>query len=493
MSPSAVIDVRQSFSQTADFEFFSSPSFSATTSGGTMTGGGGSGPAGGLSQTFSYDPFGNMTESGSFGFSQSFGINNQINGYLYDANGNQTTDIYGQGLTFDANGMLSSVAGNAETYIYDPSGNRAEVHGATVTDYVYFGGIPIASLSGGLYTDLVYGGNTLLAEVGGWQAAFPTYRATDHLGSLVGDLGSSSSGGPVNYAPYGQLFSGSTADPYGYTGLQWDPTTATSHAMARQYSSQQGRWQSPDRYEGSYSWNDPQSLNRYSYVHNNPMGFIDPTGQIIQVPILDPGAAASEVTTAGEIAVGLSATALVIGIDLLITDLIDYLHRSKFHGSLEPRPTAGLWDDSFGIPYPGLNGAIGGALGLPSGGCEFGSCGSVGTDSFQAGAATAPATWCTVHPTICTVAEDAGTLLKDIPVVLASTMLLNMKGDNRPDAQACAKIRAQATNECSALLNTSSYPPGVNRPRRIPTGTDNSGAFFACIRQKMEDAGCPSY
>ena len=339
-----------------------------------MTGGGGSGPAGGLSQTFSYDPFGNMTESGSFGFSQSFGINNQINGYLYDANGNQTTDIYGQGLTFDANGMLSSVAGNAETYIYDPSGNRAEVHGATVTDYVYFGGIPIASLSGGLYTDLVYGGNTLLAEVGGWQAAFPTYRATDHLGSLVGDLGSSSSGGPVNYAPYGQLFSGSTADPYGYTGLQWDPTTATSHAMARQYSSQQGRWQSPDRYEGSYSWNDPQSLNRYSYVHNNPMGFIDPTGQIIQVPILDPGAAASEVTTAGEIAVGLSATALVIGIDLLITDLIDYLHRSQFHGSLEPRPTAGLWDDSFGIPYPGLNGAIGGALGLPSGGCEFGAC-----------------------------------------------------------------------------------------------------------------------
>ena len=39
------------------------------------------------------------------------------------------------------------------------------------------------------------------------------------------------------------------------------------------------------------------------------------------------------------------------------------------------------WDDTFGIPYPGLNSSIAEAIGLPSGGCEFGACGN----SFASG------------------------------------------------------------------------------------------------------------
>ena len=34
---------------------------------------------------------------------------------------------------------------------------------------------------------------------------------------------------------------------------------------------------SPDPYDGSYSGN-PQSLNRYSYVMNNPLMLTDPSG-----------------------------------------------------------------------------------------------------------------------------------------------------------------------------------------------------------------------
>lgn len=52
-----------------------------------------------------------------------------------------------------------------------------------------------------------------------------------------------------------------------------------------------------------------------------------------------------------------------------------------FHGTLKPRPgSVGQqpWDDTFGIPYPGLN-SIGEAIGLPSDGCEFGACGGITT------------------------------------------------------------------------------------------------------------------
>jgi uncharacterized protein RhaS with RHS repeats len=33
-----------------------------------------------------------------------------------------------------------------------------------------------------------------------------------------------------------------------------------------------------DPYEGSHDLNEPQSFNRYSYVQNDPVNFIDPTG-----------------------------------------------------------------------------------------------------------------------------------------------------------------------------------------------------------------------
>jgi hypothetical protein len=34
----------------------------------------------------------------------------------------------------------------------------------------------------------------------------------------------------------------------------------------------------PDPYDGSYDLTNPQSLNRYSYVQNDPVNFTDPTG-----------------------------------------------------------------------------------------------------------------------------------------------------------------------------------------------------------------------
>jgi hypothetical protein len=38
------------------------------------------------------------------------------------------------------------------------------------------------------------------------------------------------------------------------------------------------KFDQPDPYDGSYDLTDPQSFNRYSYVQNDPVNFVDPTG-----------------------------------------------------------------------------------------------------------------------------------------------------------------------------------------------------------------------
>src|SRR6185312_13820736 len=52
----------------------------------------------------------------------------------------------------------------------------------------------------------------------------------------------------------------------------------TQHTQFRQLASRQGRWLSPDPYLGSIDLGNPQSINRYSYVLNNPLSLRDPTG-----------------------------------------------------------------------------------------------------------------------------------------------------------------------------------------------------------------------
>jgi len=81
--------------------------------------------------------------------------------------------------------------------------------------------------------------------------------------------------------PFGDGFStlaGTDADANHYGTLDHDAETATDHAEFRQYSEAQGRWLSPDPYDGSYDASNPQSFNRYVYAGNNPLAATDPSG-----------------------------------------------------------------------------------------------------------------------------------------------------------------------------------------------------------------------
>ncbi|GIP20642.1 polymorphic toxin-type HINT domain-containing protein [Paenibacillus sp. J22TS3] len=61
-----------------------------------------------------------------------------------------------------------------------------------------------------------------------------------------------------------------------YSGEYWDETTGLQYLRARWYDPGMGRFIAEDTYEGDVT--NPLSLNLYTYVENNPLISVDPTG-----------------------------------------------------------------------------------------------------------------------------------------------------------------------------------------------------------------------
>jgi RHS repeat-associated protein len=80
------------------------------------------------------------------------------------------------------------------------------------------------------------------------------------------------------YQPYGRLRGAATLPTeYGYTGQRLDPTGLMDY-NARQYDPLLGRFTSPDTIIPDPA--DPQAFNRYTYVNNNPVNMVDPSGHL---------------------------------------------------------------------------------------------------------------------------------------------------------------------------------------------------------------------
>ncbi|MFC4323294.1 RHS repeat-associated core domain-containing protein [Litchfieldia salsa] len=81
------------------------------------------------------------------------------------------------------------------------------------------------------------------------------------------------------YDAFGNLFTHMAAphNTIGFSGKSYDAKASLIDFSARWYSPNEGRFISEDTFSG---WRDqPVSLNRYAYVHNNPVTLIDPTGR----------------------------------------------------------------------------------------------------------------------------------------------------------------------------------------------------------------------
>jgi RHS repeat-associated protein len=80
------------------------------------------------------------------------------------------------------------------------------------------------------------------------------------------------------YDAYGNTLStsGTTVNNYLYTGEQFDKNLGEYYLRARYYNPSQGRFTGRDPFDGMLT--EPLSLNKYGYVHGNPVNNTDPTG-----------------------------------------------------------------------------------------------------------------------------------------------------------------------------------------------------------------------
>ena len=173
--------------------------------------------------------------------------------------------------TYDALGQRveGDVAGNPENfYLYDPAGNLLN---APFTDG--WGGDELTELvAGRVLASYVNGRSDTYFKhpnaLGSWGLA------TAHDGSVPQDQ---------LYYPWGQTWtSGHYLFEPNYAAMTWyNAESDLFLTPARSYGSRLGRWMSPDPLGGDVT--NPQSLNRYAYVLNNPASMVDPSG-------LDPAA-----------------------------------------------------------------------------------------------------------------------------------------------------------------------------------------------------------
>lgn len=209
--------------------------------------------------------------------------------YLYDANGNMTSDgtnCY----TYNETNQLAQVK-NCSTnqttaeYIYDYNGNRLvkKIYtNGVLSKTVYSPGdeyetTKIASNGANQNTSYYFANGQLIAKKN--PDGSKIYYQNDHLGS-TGIL-TDQSGNLVeetSYDPWGDIKSGGLASKYLYTGQEKDPETNLNYYNARYYDSSMRRFtQADDVIANIYN---PQGLNRYSYVNNNPVNYTDPTGHM---------------------------------------------------------------------------------------------------------------------------------------------------------------------------------------------------------------------
>lgn len=107
----------------------------------------------------------------------------------------------------------------------------------------------------------------------GFGLADRRFLFADHQGSIIAHANNSGAAlGKLKYDPYG-IPGANNLDRFGYTGQAWLKELGLYHYKARMYHSKLGRFLQID----PIGYKD--DFNLYTYVRNNPVNVIDPTGQ----------------------------------------------------------------------------------------------------------------------------------------------------------------------------------------------------------------------
>lgn len=241
--------------------------------------------------TYTYDRYGNrggqtITSGGGSGPQPNFSFDayNHINstGFAYDAAGNMTNDGV-HAYTYDPEGRVLTVNSSPSwTYVYGADGRRiqkTDSSGNHMEDYYDVAGrLTTEYYNGGWSRSELYAGGMRLATYIGGET---TFVYSDWLGNhrRYADQTASPFENCTNL-PFGDGMSCDSPhwESELFTGDEHDAESNTEHTEFRQLATTQGRWFTPDPYTGSMNTGNPQSLNRYAYVSNNPVNLVDPSG-----------------------------------------------------------------------------------------------------------------------------------------------------------------------------------------------------------------------
>ena len=245
------------------------------------------------SQAYTYDQFGNVLQKSGNGPFQAF--------YPNPNTTNRISTISGEpNPSYDANGNLLSA--ESHTFSWDPNwGNPSAIDGKTLT-YDALGRM-VEIQNGSATTQFMFGPTGKIAVMNGQTEVqsfqpFPGggvfvhrpgsltnyWRHADLLGSsrLATTLPGRTLFYDGAYAPFGENYAETGTTDRFFSGQMQDTASTFGGIydfMFRKYSPVQGRWLSPDPAGmGAADPNDPQTWNRYAYVINGPLSFVDTLG-----------------------------------------------------------------------------------------------------------------------------------------------------------------------------------------------------------------------
>jgi RHS repeat-associated protein len=250
-------------------------------------------------QSFTYDIWANLltttvTQGSAPTLSVTVGTDNRINtaGFTYDSAGNMTNSGSGV-MTYDAENRLVTVAGVTHTGAC-PERSRRNGDGKRVkksNGKLYWTGtgadaLAETDLAGVIQSELTFfGGKRVARRDGSGNTVF--YYFSDHLGSA--SVVTNATGTIVeesDYYPFGgeRVITNSDPNQYKFTGKERDGESGLDYFGARYLSANLGRFATPDPVHFQAEMlSDPQRFNLYGYVRNNPLFFVDPKGEAIEL------------------------------------------------------------------------------------------------------------------------------------------------------------------------------------------------------------------